>query len=116
MELARCGWAFDVQARDVDCAFKLLRRELVQDMALTSRGAMISTELVVRAQADGARVRELGVEHRPRVAGEQSGASPRVVLARSAKLRRLRHRSARQAGPRACLPRRAGRGVGAGTP
>ena len=83
--------AFDVQARDVDCAFKLLRRELVQHMALTSRGAMISTELVVRAQADGARVRELGVEHHPRVAGEQSGASPRVVLRAFDELRRLRH-------------------------
>lgn len=83
--------AFDVRVRDVDCAFKLIRRELVEDMPLTSSGAMISTELVVRAQAHGARMRELGVEHRPRVAGEQSGASPRVVLRAFRELGQLRH-------------------------
>jgi glycosyltransferase involved in cell wall biosynthesis len=70
---------FDVPVRDVDCAFKLIRRDVVDGLTLTSSGAMISTELLVRAQANGARIRELGVEHRPRVAGEQSGANPRVV-------------------------------------
>jgi glycosyltransferase involved in cell wall biosynthesis len=83
--------AFDLQVRDVDCAFKLIRREALDGVSLSSRGAMISTELLVRAQADGARVRELGVTHRPRVAGEQSGANPRVVLRALRELRRLRH-------------------------
>jgi glycosyltransferase involved in cell wall biosynthesis len=82
--------AFDLQVRDVDCAFKLMRREVLEDVALTSSGAMISTELLVRAQANGARVRELAVEHRPRIAGEQSGANPRVVLRAFRELRRLR--------------------------
>jgi glycosyltransferase involved in cell wall biosynthesis len=84
------GRAFDVQVRDVDCAFKLIRREVVEDIRLTSSGAVISTELLVRAQGNGARVRELGVEHRPRVAGEQSGANPRVVLRALRELRQLR--------------------------
>jgi hypothetical protein len=44
----------------------------------------------VRAKANGARVRELGVEHLPRVAGEQSGANPRVVLRAFRELRELR--------------------------
>jgi glycosyltransferase involved in cell wall biosynthesis len=82
--------AFGLDVRDVDCAFKLIRRERVQDISLTSSGAMISTELLVRAQRNGARVRELGVEHRPRVAGEQSGADPRVVLRALRELRELR--------------------------
>jgi glycosyltransferase involved in cell wall biosynthesis len=84
------GRTFDLPVRDVDCAFKLIRRELVDGVALTSSGAMISTELVVRAQANGARVRELGVDHRPRVAGEQSGANLRVVLRAFRELRQLR--------------------------
>jgi glycosyltransferase involved in cell wall biosynthesis len=79
-----------VQVRDVDCAFKLVRREAVEHLPLTSTGALISAELLVRAQADGARVRELGVEHRPRVAGEQSGSDPRVVLRALRELRELR--------------------------
>jgi glycosyltransferase involved in cell wall biosynthesis len=91
--------AFDMRVRDVDCAFKLIRRDLVEDMPLTSSGAMISTELVVRALADGARLRELGVEHRPRIAGEQSGASPRVVLRAFRELRELRHELRDRPGP-----------------
>jgi glycosyltransferase involved in cell wall biosynthesis len=82
--------AFGLDVRDVDCAFKLVRREFVQDIALTSTGAMISAELVVRAQANGARIAQLGVEHRPRLAGEQSGASPAVVLRAFRELRQLR--------------------------
>jgi glycosyltransferase involved in cell wall biosynthesis len=92
--------AFDLDVRDVDCAFKLIRREVVEDIALTSSGAMISTELLVRAERNGARVRELGVEHRPRVAGEQSGADPRVVLRALRELRQLRA----ELRPRAPMP------------
>jgi glycosyltransferase involved in cell wall biosynthesis len=80
---------FTLPVRDVDCAFKLMRRDLLERIALTSGGAMISTELVVRAVAAGAVVREVGVHHRPRVAGEQSGASPRVVLRAFRELTRL---------------------------
>jgi glycosyltransferase involved in cell wall biosynthesis len=80
---------FDLPVRDVDCAFKLVRRDLLESIPLTSGGAMISTELVVRAVGAGATVREIGVHHRPRVAGEQSGASPRVVLRAFRELARL---------------------------
>jgi glycosyltransferase involved in cell wall biosynthesis len=71
---------FDVPVRDIDCAFKLVRRDLLEEIPLTSSGAMISTELLVRAVAAGAIVQEVGVHHLPRAAGEQSGASPRVVI------------------------------------
>ncbi|HYV15530.1 MAG TPA: glycosyltransferase family 2 protein [Conexibacter sp.] len=72
--------AFSIPIRDVDCAFKLLRADVLDGLELEAHGAMISTELVVKALARGARLVELDVEHRPRVAGEQSGADPRVVL------------------------------------
>jgi glycosyltransferase involved in cell wall biosynthesis len=81
---------FDVPLRDVDCAFKLMRRELVQALPLTAEGAMVSTELITRAVAAGARVTELGVGHRPRPAGRPSGASPRVVLRAFRELRAVR--------------------------
>jgi glycosyltransferase involved in cell wall biosynthesis len=70
---------FGLPVRDVDCAFKLVRSELVKDMPLSASGAMISTELIVRCLAQGARLKEINVRHRPRVAGHQSGTSPRVV-------------------------------------
>lgn len=71
---------FALRVHDVDCAFKLMRRELVQGFGLTSSGAMISTELLVKARACGARLEEIGVRHLPRVAGRSSGARARVVL------------------------------------
>jgi glycosyltransferase involved in cell wall biosynthesis len=82
---------FGVPVRDVDCAFKLVRRDLVQPLALRASGAMISTELLVNGLAAGARLEQIGVHHRPRVAGEQSGASPRVVARAFRELLTLRH-------------------------
>jgi glycosyltransferase involved in cell wall biosynthesis len=81
---------FNVPLRDVDCAFKLMRRDLVQALVLTAEGAMVSTELVTRAVGAGARIVELGVAHRPRSAGRPSGASPRVVLRAFRELRAVR--------------------------
>ena len=71
---------FALPVGDVDCAFKLIRAELLDGVPLRSHGAMISTELLVRLLARGARLQERDVRHRPRVAGQQSGANPRVVL------------------------------------
>jgi len=81
---------FRLPVRDVDCAFKLVRRDLLERFTLEATGAMISTELVVKSLAAGARLEELGVHHRPRVAGEQSGANPRVVARAFFELARLR--------------------------
>jgi glycosyltransferase involved in cell wall biosynthesis len=96
---------FDLGVRDVDCAFKLIRRDLAQSLHLTADGAMISTELVARAALSGARIAEFGVHHRPRLAGRQSGAEPAVVISAFRELRRIRHeldatpRSARTPAP-----------------
>jgi glycosyltransferase involved in cell wall biosynthesis len=81
---------FRVGVRDVDCAFKLIRRDLLDRIDLLSDGAMVSTELIVRSRLAGARIAELGVEHRARVAGRQSGASPRVIVRAFRELGRLR--------------------------
>jgi len=83
------GRVFDLDVRDVDCAFKLIRTDLAQRLPLTADGAMISTELLARARLGGASIVELGVRHRPRVAGEQSGADPAVVLGAFRELRRI---------------------------
>ena len=71
---------FAIPVRDVDCAFKLVRAKALDGVELKAGGAMISTELIVRLLTRGARLQERDVQHRPRVAGEQSGANPRVVL------------------------------------
>ena len=82
--------ALELPVRDVDCAFKLARTELLQSLELRSTGAMISPELVARSLARGARLVEVDVAHRPRTSGAQSGASPRVILRALSELRSLR--------------------------
>jgi glycosyltransferase involved in cell wall biosynthesis len=64
---------------DIDCGFKLFKREFLDSMELKAGGAMISTELMARLAGRGARVKEVEVTHLPRLAGEQSGANFRVV-------------------------------------
>ena len=66
--------------RDVNCAFKLLRRDLLGRMALHSDGALINTEVLVLARQMHARIVEVPVHHYPRTAGTPTGANPRVVL------------------------------------
>jgi glycosyltransferase involved in cell wall biosynthesis len=85
---------FRLPVRDVDCAFKLVRRKLLYGLELEADGAMISTELIVRLLARDARLAELGVHHRPRPAGRQSGTNPRVVARAFGELRALRRRLA----------------------
>jgi len=72
--------------RDVNCAFKLIRRDLLAGMALHSEGALINTEVLVLARQLRARVVEVPVQHYPRRSGKQTGANPRVVLRAFAEL------------------------------
>lgn len=71
---------FGLKVRDIDCAFKLLPRKLMQQIKLESRGALISTELLARAAKAGYRIEEIGVHHYPRTAGTQTGAKLGVIL------------------------------------
>jgi glycosyltransferase involved in cell wall biosynthesis len=77
-----CTLVFGYTVRDVDCGFKLLRREIIQELAPTiaSRGATFSIEWLVRAKRAGYRFVELPVTHRPRVAGSQTGANIDVIV------------------------------------
>ena len=71
---------FGRQVRDVNCAFKLLRRDILTGMNLRSNGALINTEVFVLARSQRARIVEVPVNHYPRTSGKQTGADPRVVL------------------------------------
>lgn len=86
-----------VRARDVDCAFKLMRRSLVQSLELRATGAFISAELLARAARRGARMVEIPVTHRPRRFGDQTGARPRVLIRAFYELFRLWWRVRRDA-------------------
>jgi glycosyltransferase involved in cell wall biosynthesis len=79
------GWGvlvrvlFGLRVRDIDCAFKVFRRPVVDALEVASIGAFVNTEILVRARRAGFRIQEVPVSHHPRVAGRAKGASPRVV-------------------------------------
>ena len=96
---------FGLHLRDVDCAMKLYRREVIDAIfpQLESRSAFISPELAIRSQHAGfTRITEVGVTHHPRVAGKPKGATPKVIARTLGEIVRLRRslgpgRSARSA-------------------
>ena len=71
---------FDIQLRDIDCAFKIMRAEVLKGINLESPGALINTEILAKAGVSGRTISQVGVNHYPRLEGEQSGASVKVVL------------------------------------
>jgi glycosyltransferase involved in cell wall biosynthesis len=71
---------FELPVRDIDCAFKLFHRRVLEAVPLASLGAFVNTELLVRARSAGYRIHQVPVTHRPRRHGRQSGARPRVIL------------------------------------
>jgi glycosyltransferase involved in cell wall biosynthesis len=91
--------AFRIPVRDVDCAFKLIRRKFLHGLELESEGATISAELLVGLLRRDARLVEVGVLHQPRTAGRQSGTSPRVVMRALRELIALRRRLGTSAVP-----------------
>ena len=63
---------FGLSVRDINCSFKLLRREALRALALYSDDFFIDTEMVVRLSGKGFRVLEKGVRHLPRTAGRST--------------------------------------------
>lgn len=71
---------FDLPVRDIDCAFKIFDRRVLDAIPIRSVGAFINTEILVRARAAGFRIKQVPVTHRRRRSGRQSGAHPRVIV------------------------------------
>jgi glycosyltransferase involved in cell wall biosynthesis len=61
---------FRVRVRDVDCAYKLMTREVLDKLSLESDDFFIDAEIVARARKWNFRITQKGVRHYPRVAGE----------------------------------------------
>lgn len=60
---------FGIRLRDIDCDFRLMRRELLQQLDLESDTGTICVELVRKVELSPWRVVEVGVHHYPRLYG-----------------------------------------------
>jgi glycosyltransferase involved in cell wall biosynthesis len=81
---------FALRVRDIDCAMKLFRRECFDGLTLEADGPFLSAELLIKLRARGVRIAQLGVNHYPRTAGENTGASFGKILRTLRDLWRLR--------------------------
>jgi len=97
-KLNALGWNTVVQVlfgtlcHDIDCGFKVFRREILDHVNLASNGAMVDTELLAGAKARGYRIAEVPVTHLPRTAGAATGANVRVIARAFRDLVRFRQR------------------------
>ncbi len=80
---------FGLPVRDVDCAFKLIRRGALQGVELKSNQLLIHAELLARLKKRGCRIEQIGVTHYPREKGEATATRPLRVLKTFAELFRL---------------------------
>lgn len=80
---------FRIKIRDVDCDFRLVRRELLEKFHLTSTSGTICVELVRKLELSGCRVVETGVHHYPRLHGRSQFFRVRSLLKTLAQLIRL---------------------------
>jgi glycosyltransferase involved in cell wall biosynthesis len=71
---------FGLRVTDVDGACKLFRRSVLEDLRVESDGAFFSAETLIKLEAAGRTVVEVGVPHYPRTAGSPTGAKPQVIL------------------------------------
>ncbi len=60
---------FRIRIRDIDCDYRLIRRELLDKINLTSTSGTICVELVRKLELSGCEVKEVGVHHYPRLHG-----------------------------------------------
>ena len=77
---------FYVPVRDIDCAFKLFRRSVFDELDLQAVGNIVNTELMVKLGRSGCGVVEVGVSHYPRTAGRARGVNAKVVATAVAEL------------------------------
>ena len=70
---------FRLRVRDIDCAFKLFRREVFDVIDIRSKKFFVDTEILAKARYHGFRMTEIGVRHYPR-AGGSSTVRPSHVM------------------------------------
>lgn len=90
---------FGLQVRDINFAFKLFRRAVLDRITLQSEGSFIDAELLVETHRAGFTIAELPIQYHPRVAGVSTLASSSVVFTILREMRAYRRAARRRPVP-----------------
>jgi glycosyltransferase involved in cell wall biosynthesis len=88
--------AFQLRVRDVDCALKIVRTDVLRQFELRARSALINAELYFKVRRGGGRWAQVPVAHHPRRLGRRSGGRLVPILRAIRDLVLLRWRIARE--------------------
>lgn len=82
---------FGLKVRDIDCGFKLISKKVIDTISPleSTRGAFISSELLVKAKRAGFTIAEIPVTHYPRLKGIGTGRNLNVIIKSFVDLLRL---------------------------
>ena len=79
-----------LKIKDINCGFKLIKRDVFEKFSLESTGALIDTEFLYKCKKNGITLKEVAVEHKSREFGSQTGGNFMVVIRMFMELLRLR--------------------------
>ena len=66
---------FNIKERDLDCAFRLVKKKLIDAIEIKSHTGLMTAEMIIAAKRAGFKVKQIGVTHYPRIAGQTRFAS-----------------------------------------
>jgi len=72
--------AFGIDYLDIDCAFKVIKRDLFDKITVNTKDAFIDAEIMIRAHLLGYTSTEIGVRHLPRLDGVSTAARPSIII------------------------------------
>lgn len=71
---------FGSNVKDVDCGFKLFKKQVVNTIGkLKTESAITETEFIVRSKISKFKIAQVGVHHHSRKKGEQTGGKVKIV-------------------------------------
>lgn len=74
------GYLFDLNVKDIDCAFKIFRKDIFSKIEIESKNFFVNTEILAKARHFGFNILEVGVSHFPRTAGKTTVSLKHIPL------------------------------------
>jgi glycosyltransferase involved in cell wall biosynthesis len=86
------NFLFGFNVHDVDCGFKLIKKDVLDKIGKlqSTRGGMISPEILARVKKADFKIAQVSVHHYPRKVGKQTGADLKVIIQSFVDLFKLR--------------------------
>lgn len=72
--------SFGLNVKDVNCSMKIISRDALNKINLTSNSAFIDAEILIKLKNNNCKIKEVEVSHFPRPFGKASGGNIKVIL------------------------------------